>query len=143
MKLSNKLSEIGSKLILNALKLFEKNNVRFVDQDEKYVTYAKKIDKRESEINWNKPADKIIAKINGLNPFPGAWFKHKGHRIKIIEAEKVEKLGSRGEVLSNDLTIGCKDKAIKVKLIQKEGKRILKAKDFLAGYKINIGDIVI
>ena len=128
--LSKKLSETGANLIVDALSLFKKNEVNFINQDEKNVTYAKKINKREAKINWNKPAKKIIAEINGLHPFPGAWFEHKGNRIKIIEAEKTENTGREGEVLSDDLIIGCKEKSIKIKLIQKEGKKILKTSRF-------------
>ena len=140
--LSKSLSEIGSNLILDALNLFKKDEVNFINQDEKKVTYAKKINKKEAKINWNKPARKIIAEINGLNPFPGAWFEHNGNRIKIIEAEKSENTGREGEVLTNDLIIGCKDKSIKIKLIQKEGRKILKIKDFLTGYEIKKGEIL-
>ena len=106
------------------------------------MTYAKKINKREAKINWNKPAKKIIAEINGLNPFPGAWFEHEGNRIKIIEAEKSENSGGEGEVLTDDLIIGCKEKSIKIKLIQKEGKKILKTSNFLTGYEIKKGEIL-
>ena len=140
--LSKSLSEIGSNLILDALNLFKKDEVNFINQDEKKATYAKKINKKEAKINWNKPARKIIAEINGLNPFPGAWFEHNGNRIKIIEAEKSENTGREGEVLTNDFIIGCKDKSIKIKLIQKEGKKILKIKDFLTGYEIKKGEIL-
>ena len=138
--LSKKLSEIGANLIIEALSLFKKNKVKFITQDEKNVTFAKKINKREAKINWNKPAKKIIAEIRGLNPFPGSWFEHEGNRIKIIEAEKSESSGGEGEVLTDDLIIGCKERSIKIKLIQKEGKKILQTKNFLTGYKIKKGE---
>lgn len=140
--LSKKLSETGANLIVEALSLFKKNEVKFINQDEKNVTYAKKINKGEAKIYWNKPAKRIIAEINGLNPFPGAWFEHEGNRIKIIEAEKSENSGGEGEVLTDDLIIGCKDKSIKIKLIQKEGKKILETSNFLTGYKIKKGEIL-
>tara|TARA_B100000963_G_scaffold326191_1_gene313033 strand:- start:2366 stop:3283 length:918 start_codon:yes stop_codon:yes gene_type:complete len=141
--LSKRLSEVGAKLILDALSIFEKKEFIFKDQDEKLATYAKKISKKESEIDWNIPAKKLIAKINGLSPYPGVWFKHNGKRIKIIEAEISDNQGKKGEVITNDLVIGCQDKAIKINLLQKEGKKILKTKSFLAGYKIIKGDMLI
>ena len=61
--------------------MIEKNDLKWVDQVESKATYAKKIEKKESEINWNMDADKIIAKIKGLNPYPGAWFKHNLSKI--------------------------------------------------------------
>ena len=141
--LSNKLSELSSNLILDALSKFEKNQVQFKDQEDKFATYAKKIDKKESLIDWNQPAKNLIAKINGLNPYPGAWFEHKGVRIKIIDAIISSDRGKKGEVLTNDLTVGCSDKSIKIISLQKEGKKITDAKSFLAGYKISKGEILI
>ena len=140
--LSSKLSELSSKLILEALSRFENNQVQFENQQDKLVTYAKKIDKKESEINWGEPATKLIAKINGLNPYPGVWFKHNNARIKIIEAEVSKNIGKKGEVLTDDLTIGCLDKSIKITLLQKEGKKTMDAKSFLSGYKISKGEIL-
>ena len=140
--MSKKLYENKAILILEEIKKKKKKEFIFYDQNEKEVTYAKKINKTESEINWNEPAKKLIAKINGLNPYPGVWFKHNGRRIKIIEAEISEQQGKNGEVITNDLTIGCQDKAIKINFLQKEGKSILSAKSFLAGYKILKGDML-
>jgi len=142
ISLSKKLSELGSNLILEALSILEKNQAHFKDQQDKFVTYAKKIDKKDSEINWNETAKKLIAKINGLNPYPGVWFKHKGTRIKIIEAEVSNNKGKKGEVLTNDLIVGCSDKSIKITFLQKEGKKIIDAKSFLSGYKILKGEVL-
>tara|TARA_E500000178_G_C17011687_1_gene750886 strand:+ start:1686 stop:2603 length:918 start_codon:yes stop_codon:yes gene_type:complete len=142
LSLSKKLSDIGAKLIIEALSAFKEKKIIYKDQNEKFVTYAKKISKKESEINWDEHAKKLIAKINGLNPYPGVWFKHNETRIKIIEAEISEHKGNSGEVLTNDLVIGCHDKGIKINLLQKEGKTILDTKSFLAGYKITKGDLV-
>jgi methionyl-tRNA formyltransferase len=138
--LSDRLSEISSKLILEALLLLEKGEAKFIDQCEKFATYAKKITKKDSEVDWKESSQKIIAKINGLNPYPGVWFKHRGNRIKIIEAELSEVQGKAGEVLTNNLIVGCKDKAIKIKFLQREGKKVVDSKSFLAGYKISKGD---
>ena len=143
LSLSKKLSEIGAKLIVKALSLIEEKKIFFTDQIEKHATYAKKISKSESEIDWNETAQKLIAKINGLNPYPGVWFKHNGNRIKILEAEISEHLGKNGQVITDDLVIGCLDKSVKINLLQKEGKKVLNTKSFLAGYKIVKGDMLI
>ena len=138
--LSNKLSILGSELILKSLKLIEEKNYRFINQDEKKVTYAKKIDKLESKINWDMPSKNIIAKINGLTPNPGVWFIHNNSRLKIIKAVEVNQNGETGKILDDNLTIACKEKAIKILLIQKEGRKILSSKEFLAGHKIEKGE---
>lgn len=142
LSLNKKLSELGAKLVIEALSLAIKKEITFTSQNEKYVTYAKKINKNESEINWNDTAQKLIAKIKGLNPYPGVWFKHKGNRIKILEAEISDRLGKKGEVITNNLIIGCQDRSIKINLLQKEGKIVLNAESFLAGYKILKGEIL-
>tara|TARA_B100001564_G_C20657111_1_gene679738 strand:- start:152 stop:1072 length:921 start_codon:yes stop_codon:yes gene_type:complete len=140
ISLSQKLCNLGSKLILKSLKLIEQNNYELIEQNKSNISYASKIDKKESEIDWNLPANNLIAKINGLNPYPGVWFYHKGIRLKIIDAIEVDQSGRIGEVLDNNLTVACKQKAIRVLSIQKEGKKILKTKDFLTGYKIEQGE---
>ena len=142
LSLSKKLSNVASELILDALDLLKDNKGKFIDQKEDLVTYAEKINKKESVINWNESAEKIIAKVRGLGPYPGVWFKHNSTRIKIIEAEIFKENGKPGEVMTNDLVIACAEKAIKINLIQKEGKKALKTKNFLAGYKINKGEIL-
>ena len=83
--LSRKLSEIGSKSILEALLLFEKGEPRFINQQEKLVTYAKKIEKKESEISWDESSVKLIAKIRGLNPYPGVWLNTRVVELKSLK----------------------------------------------------------
>ena len=138
--LSAKLANLGSRLIIKSLNLIETNNFKLIDQDETKATYARKIDKKESKIDWNTPAKKLIAKINGLSPFPGAWFEHKKKRIKILVALEVDQTGETGEILDDNLTIACKEKAIQVLSVQKEGKKILKTKEFLSGYLVRKGE---
>ena len=138
--LSIKLSKLGSEAILEALHLIENESLEWINQNEKKVTYAKKILKQESQINWNQPAKQLIAKIRGLNPYPGVWFKHKKVKIKIIDAVEVFVSGNTGEVIDDNLTIACKENSIKVLSLQKEGKKILKVKDFLSGHKLKKGD---
>ena len=140
ISLSQKLSSLGSKLILKSFDLIESNNFNLTNQDHDEATYAKKIKKSEAEIDWNIPAKNLIAKINGLSPFPGAWFKHKDSRLKIINALEHDQSGEAGQILDDNLIVGCKEKSIKILSIQKEGKKILKTKDFLAGYKIKKGE---
>ena len=81
--------------------------------------------------SFNLKADKLVAKINALSPIPGAWFKHKETRFKVIKAEISDLEGQPGKVLNDELTIGCLNKSIKINLIQKKEK-ILKAQEFLA-----------
>ena len=139
-KLSEQLSLIGSRLIIKSLNLIETKKVKFVEQNEKEATYARKIQKKECQTQWSLPATKIIAKINGLSPSPGAWFEHQKNRLKIIKAEVSNLNGGIGEVIDNNLTIGCSENSIKVLQIQKAGKKILSTNEFLSGYNIKKGE---
>ena len=96
--------------------------------------------KKECKIKWNIPAKNLVAKINGLSPFPGAWFEHKKNRLKIIKAEEIDLNGKEGEIIDDNLIIGCLKNSIKILEIQKEGKKTLNTKDFLSGYKIKKGE---
>ena len=96
----------------------------------------KKIDKKEGKISWDEPAKKILAKINGLYPYPGAWFIFKGERYKILKAEISDKSGEPGKVLSENYEIGCLDRSIKVLEIQREGKKVQKITEFSLGTEI-------
>ncbi len=141
--LSNKLAILGSSLTTKALDLIETNTFNFKEQDNAAATYAKKVDKNESEIKWNLPAKNLIAKINGLSPYPGAWFKHQDVRIKILKAIEIEQSGEIGEILDNNFTVACKENAIQILSVQKAGKRILNTKEFLSGYSIKKGEKLI
>ena len=96
--------------------------------------------KLEDRINWNNSAKKILAKINGLNPNPGAWFVYKKTRYKIWRAKIIEKNGLPGKILDNNFTIGCKDKSLEIIEIQKESKNKLLLKNFLMGVHFKQGD---
>ena len=140
--ISEKLSKISSEHIVGALDdIFNKKD-KFIDQDHDNSTYAKKIKKNESKVNWVENAQNIIGKINGLNPDPGAWFEYKNTRYKIWKASVFDKTGVAGTILDNNFIIGCKDKSIKITEIQKEGKNKLLLEDFLLGINFKIGDII-
>ena len=100
------------------------------------------IDKEEAKIIWNEDAIKIIAKINGLCPNPGAWFLFQGERYKILKATLSDLNGEPGTVLDDDLTISCKNKSIKIKEIQRQGKNKQCSAAFLMGSKIKKGTVL-
>ena len=133
---SNQLSKIGSEIISDCLDLIEIGKAKFVEQDHNKVTHAQKIDKEEAKIKWDEDAIKIIAKINGLYPNPGAWFLFQGERYKILKATLSDLKGQPGTVLDSNLTIACGTKSIKIEEIQRQGKSKQKVKEFLLGSKI-------
>lgn len=133
---SNQLSKIGSEIISDCLDLIEIGKAKFVEQDHRKATYAKKINKDEGKIIWKEDAQKIIAKINGLYSNPGAWFLFQGERYKVLKATLSDLKGQPGTVLDTNLTIACGNKSIKIQEIQRQGKSKQKATEFLLGSKI-------
>tara|TARA_B100000242_G_scaffold288676_1_gene257252 strand:+ start:900 stop:1820 length:921 start_codon:yes stop_codon:yes gene_type:complete len=137
--LSEKLSELGADTIIKSLDLIERNSEIFVDQLEKDASYANKINKTESKIDWNIEAKKVIAKINALYPNPGSWFEYKGSRIKINKAIEIEAEGKPGEILDKKFTIACSTNSIQILELQKEGKRSMNVSEYLKGNILEIG----
>ncbi len=142
LTLSKVLSKLGASSIIKALNKIKNGEARFQEQNHNEATYAKKISKLEGKINWNENAKKILAKINGLNPNPGAWFEYQNERYKVWQAEIVNKKGSAGKTIDNQITIACKDKSIKILEIQKEGKGRQLTNQFLLGNKIKQGETI-
>ena len=138
-ELSEKLSLLASEKILDVLDNIVDGNINFQDQDHSKATYAKKIQKFEGKIDWNENADKIIGKINGLYPYPGAFFIFNGERYKILKAEKSHSNGKPGNIISEDFEICCGEGSIKVLSIQREGKKTQQIKEFMLGSQINKG----
>ena len=143
LTLSKVLSKLGANSILNAINKIEKGEARFKEQNHSEATYAKKISKEEGKINWNQSAKKVLAKINGLNPNPGAWFQYKNERFKVWKAEIVNKNSDAGKIIDDQLTIACDEQSIKILEIQKEGKNKQLTDQFLLGNKIKYGESII
>ncbi len=141
-EIQKKLSLMGSDLLIESLKNIENGKAKFIDQVHSNSTYAKKIDKNETKINWNSEANKVIAHIHGLSPNPGAWFEYDSERFKVLRANKFAASGNPGTLLDENLTIACKSDSIQILEIQRQGKNKQTAKDFLLGKKISKGSIL-
>jgi len=139
LTLSEKLSSLASEKLLENIDDILEGKVTFYDQNNLEATYAKKILKSEGKINWNETGEKIIGKINGLNPIPGAWFIYNGERYKILKAELGSKKGNPGIVSNNNLEVFCKFNSLKIIEIQREGKKLQKINEFLLGSQIKQG----
>ena len=142
-EVSEKLALLASDKILDVVDEILDGKSKFIDQDHSKATYAKKITKNEGQIDWKSDALKIIGKINGLYPSPGAFFNFNGQRYKILKAEIGNGIGKNGEVISDNLEIACGgEKSIKVLEIQREGKKIQKIGEFMLGSQIRKGSII-
>jgi methionyl-tRNA formyltransferase len=142
-EISEKLSLLASEKILDVVDDVLDNKANFIDQDHSKATYAKKIDKLEGKIDWSQEAIKIIGKINGLFPVPGAFFNFKGERYKILKAVIGDGIGQAGEVLSDKLEIACtNNQSIKILEIQRQGKKPQKIGEFILGSSIRKGSLL-
>ena len=137
-----KLSIMGADLLVESLKNIEDDTAKFINQTHSQATYAKKIDKNETRINWSLDVSKVIAHIHGLSPNPGAWFEYENERFKVLKVNKSSANGNPGTVLDENLTVACKSDSIQILEIQRQGKNKQTIKDFLLGKKISKGSIL-
>ena len=140
LEISEKLSSLAAEKILDNVDDILDGKANFIEQDHSNATYASKIQKTEGQINWDENAEKIIGKINGLYPSPGAFFMFNGERYKILKAQVGRAQGNPGLVLSDNLEIACgNNQSIIIKEIQRQGKRPQNIGEFIQGSQIKKG----
>ncbi len=131
-----RLAPLGADLMVRALSAASRGALGFTPQPAEGLTYAKKIDKGETRIDWGKPAREVHNHVRGLSPDPGAWFEAdfgKGpERVKVLRSTLAPGGGAAGMVLP-DLTIACGEGAVRLVEVQRAGKSAAKAADFLRG----------
>jgi methionyl-tRNA formyltransferase len=137
--LAAELSRLGADLMVRALGALERGAITPNAQSEEGVTYAKKISKDEARIDWSKGAAEIDCLIRGLAPSPGAFTEVKGERLKILYATPVKDRGDPGEVITDDLTVGCGESALKLLKVQRAGKGVMDTRELLKGFALPPG----
>jgi methionyl-tRNA formyltransferase len=138
-ELHDELAKLGSALMVRALAEIERGAVMPKRQPAQGVTYAEKISKAETRIDWTKPWKQVHDHIRGLSPFPGAWFEFGGVRVKALRSTEGEGKGAPGTVLDGSLTIACGDGAVRLTQVQRAGKQPMSAEEFLRGTKVQAG----
>ena len=142
--LSERMATVGATLWTRALAAIERGGVTETEQAGE-PTYAKKITPAEARIDWTRPAAVVDCHIRGLSPFPGAWFEGPdGTRIKaLMSGIDAAATGSAGEVLDEDLRIGCGDGgSVRLLRVQREGKAAQAPDEFLRGYPLPAGTVL-
>ena len=124
-ELHDMLADLGAELIVKALDDIDNLQKNSESQDEKLVTYAKKLDKNEAKIDFSLSADVLERKIRAFNPYPAMFFEYKGERYKIFNADVCNKSGDAGMILEgkNALIIACGSNALEIKELQRAGKK--------------------
>ena len=134
--LSNKLSELGSKLLIETLPSIVDGTNKRIKQNEDDVTFAPIISKEDEYIDFNETTISVYNKIRALNPNPGAYFKINGEIIKVYEAKIGEKRAMPSDISNlykDGIGIGTKDGEIIITRIQPAGKKIMNTRDYLNG----------
>jgi methionyl-tRNA formyltransferase len=138
-QLHDALAELGARLMPVALAAAERGALSLTPQPAGGVTYAEKISKSETRIDWTKPAQEVHNHSRGLSPFPGAWFELDGVRVKALRTTLGEGSGKPGTALDDKLTIACGDGAVRLVQVQRAGKQPMEAGEFLRGTPVKAG----
>ncbi|MDX8493961.1 methionyl-tRNA formyltransferase [Mesorhizobium sp. VK22B] len=142
-ELHDRLMAIGASLMVEALTRLGINCLTFTQQATEGVTYARKIDKSETRVDWTRPAGEVHNHIRGLSPFPGAWCEveigGRVERLKLLRSTPSDGVGESGGILDDRLTVACGSGAVRLVEVQRAGGRPAAAQEFLRGAKIEKG----
>jgi methionyl-tRNA formyltransferase len=142
-ELHDELARLGADLMVSALDALEHGALRLTPQPEEGVTYAAKIDKDETRIDWAKPWKAVHNHCRGLSPYPGAWFELPGSgapaRIKVLRTTRGEGTATPGTVTDDKLTVACGDGAVRILELQRAGRQPMGAQEFLRGTPVGAG----
>jgi methionyl-tRNA formyltransferase len=136
-EMHDELARRGAKLMTMALAALEKDALQLTPQGNAGVTYAAKIDKNETRIDWTRPWQQVHDHCRGLAPFPGAWFELPDvGRIKALRTTRGAGDGPPGRVLDDRLTIACGEGSVRLVELQRSGRQPMRAEEFLRGTPI-------
>ena len=150
--LHDRLSHIGADMLPRALAALDRGSLQATPQAEEGVTYAEKITSAEARIDWARPAATVDCHIRGLSPVPGAWFeaaprpgaKDEPVRCKALMSSLTQGDGAPGTVLSteNGLTVACGEGAVRLTSLQRAGRGVQGADEFLRGFPLAAGEML-
>lgn len=140
-ELHDALAKIAAPLMVEAMAKLERGTLTLTPQSQDGATYAKKISKDETRLDWSKPAGQLQKLICGLSPFPGSWcemeISGKRERVKLLKAKLVEGLSlEAGHIEPDTLTIHCGEGRLKITRLQKSGGKAMDAETFLHGFHV-------
>jgi methionyl-tRNA formyltransferase len=139
-QLTGELADLGARMMVEVLA--DLPGFEPMPQPDEGVTYAAKISKEEARIDWSRPAAELIRHVQGLAPFPGAWFEVNGERIKLLAAENARGVAMPGEVIDGRLTVACGNGALRPTVLQRAGKGPMGAEELLRGFPIPQGTML-
>jgi methionyl-tRNA formyltransferase len=141
--LHDALAPLGGALMARAMAALERGELQLHRQSDQGVSYAAKIDKAETRIDWTRSARAVLRHIHGLSPFPGAWCEITVDdalaRIKVLRCEIANGSGTAGDLLDDRLSVACGQGAIRILELQRAGKAAMTAGEFLRGTPLLAG----
>jgi methionyl-tRNA formyltransferase len=138
-ELHDALAPLGADLMARALADLERGSLTLTPQPEVGATYAAKIDKSETRIDWSQPWQRVHDHCRGLSPFPGAWCEIEGVRVRVLRTTRGGGQGDPGTVLDDALTVACQDGAVRLVEVQRAGRQPMKVEEFLRGTPVPPG----
>ena len=138
-ELTDELAEIGAALLVETVADLDQLEAR---PQPTGATYAEKITKLETRLDWDKPAERLEREVRAFAPFPGSWFELDGERIKVLRARVIGVNGATGTVLDNELSVACGNAALRPVLVQPAGKQPMEAEAFLRGKPVPVGTVL-
>ncbi len=142
-ELHDRLAVLGAEVVVETAEHLASGTAEALKQDDSRVSYAPKLFKEDTEIDWSKSAKAVHDHVRGLSPYPAAWTKHGDTLLKIYRTRPAKGAGESGEVIEAEgesLVIACGERAVQVLEVQREGKSKMSAEEFLRGYSFRPGD---
>lgn len=142
-ELHDVMRAVGARLMVEAMARLERGELPLTPQAAEGATYATKIAKDETRVDWTRPAAEVHNHIRGLSPFPGAWCEApvsgNMERVKLLRSTLAEGTGTPGEIVDGGLTVACGQGAVRLLEVQRAGGKPVQAEDFLRGAKLEKG----
>lgn len=141
--LHHALARAGADLMVRALAALSRHSLDCRPQGQEGATYAAKIDKAETRIDWTRPAVQVHNLIRGLSPWPGAWFDfpagNRRERVKVLRSELTTGKGRPGEIIAPPFTVACGEGAVRLVQVQRAGKTPMRGEDAARGLALAPG----
>ena len=140
-ELHDRLAVLGGRMVVYVLTGLEGGVIEATPQPEEGAVYAKKLTREEGRLDWRLPAAALERQIRAFSPWPGAWFEAEGTRIKVVEAQVMASAVDvvPGQILDSRLTIACGAGSLRIKRLQREGRTVQDAAEFLRGFALAPG----
>ena len=145
--LERRLATLGAELLVNTADRLSEGPLTEEQQDESQVTYANRLQKQESRLDWHQPAVVVHNQIRGLQPWPLATVTFHGKRLLLLESRVEPRSVDRepGTVINVDsdaFKVACQIDAVRITHVQLEGRAPVAARDFLNGHRLMVGDVI-